>query len=254
MRKNMTKLFKLLVTSVMLLSLAACGRTKGTDVTGKYNCIAVSDDGKTFTAPESKNAYVELKKGGKGELFEELSFELTWKLEGEKFSGSYKVFGMDAPITGTLKDSVLEIHDGDNVIRYLKEGAELPDWASAIEGASAEAAHEESLAGFYTLYAMEMGGVYYDYATLVEMDMMDSSYLRIDYDEASGYTGEVAFEGEDPDPFTMDEALGILFFASGDEMEFCEEEPGVVSITHEELGAKIFFASESVEGSGAGTV
>ena len=254
MRQTMTKLFTLLVTAVMLLTLAACGKTGGTDPIGKYNCIAVSSDGKTFTAPESQNVYVELKKGGKGELFEELSFELTWKLDGEKFSGSYKIFGMDAPITGTLKDSVLEIHDGDNVIRYLKEGAELPGWASAIGGTSAEAAPEESLAGFYTLYAMEMGGVHYDYATLVEMDMMDSSYLRIDYDEASGYTGEVAFGDEDPDTFTMDEELGILFFASGDEMGFYEEEPGVVSITHEELGAKIFFALESVERPGAGAV
>ncbi len=147
MRQNMKKLFTLLVTAVMLLSLTACGKTKGTDVTGKYNCIAVASDGKNFTAPESENVYVELKKGGKGELFEELSFELTWELDGEEFSGSYKVFGMDAPITGTLKDSVLEIHDGDNVIRYLKEGAKLPDWASVIEDNSVEAApEEESLA------------------------------------------------------------------------------------------------------------
>ena len=120
--KNWKKLFALLLAVVMLLSLTACGKDAGTDVTGKYLCIAIAEDGVNFAAPENDEQYVELKMGGKGEIYTDLAFELTWKLDGENFSGSYKIFGIYAPITGTLKDGVLEIHDDDVVMRYLKEG------------------------------------------------------------------------------------------------------------------------------------
>ena len=79
------------------------------------------------------------------------------------------------------------------------------------------------------------------------MDMMDSSYLRIDYDPATGYTGEVQFEGEEPDTFTLEDELGMLNFDSGDQMGFFEEAPGVVGITHADIGGTIFFALDSVE-------
>ncbi len=243
MKKNLTKFFCLCLAAVMLLSLAACGKESGPDVTGKYLCIAVAEDGVNFTAPESDEQYVELKKGGKGEIYTDLAFELTWSLDGENFSGSYKIFGIDAPITGTLKDGVLEIKDDDVVMRYLKEGTEAPDWASDV----AAAPEKGRLAGMYTLYAMEVAGERYDYATLVEMDMMDSSYLRIDYDPADGYTGELSFEGEEPDTFTLEDELGMLNFPSGEQMGFFEEEPGVIGITQAEMGGTIFFALDSVE-------
>ena len=243
MKKNFEKLLTLLLAAAMLLSLAACGGDKGSDVTGKYNCIAIAEDGVNFTAPENDQQYVELKKGGKGEIYTDLAFEMTWKLDGENFSGSYKIFGIDAPVTGTLKDGVLEIKDDDVVMRYLKEGAEMPDWAKNV----AAAPEKGRLAGLYTLYAMEAAGVRYDYATLVELDMMDGSYLRIDYDAANGYTGELAFEGEEPDTFTLEDELGMLNFPSGEQMGFFEEAPGVIGITQAELGGTIFFALDSVE-------
>ena len=182
MKKNVKKLLALLLAAIMLLSLAACGKDETADVTGKYNCIAIAEDGVNFTAPENNDQYVGLKKGGKGEIYTDLAFELTRKLDGENFSGSYQIFGIDAPITGTLKDGVLEIHDDEMVMRYLKEGAEAPDWAKDV----AAAPEKGRLAGMYTLYAMEVAGERYDYATLVEMDMMDGSYMRIDYDPAAG--------------------------------------------------------------------
>ena len=79
------------------------------------------------------------------------------------------------------------------------------------------------------------------------MDMMDSSYLRIDYDPATGYTGEVQVEGEEPDTFTLEDELGMLNFDSGDQMGFFEEAPGVVGITHADIGGTTFFALDSVE-------
>lgn len=227
----------------MLLSLAACGKDETADVTGKYNCIAIAEDGVNFTAPENNDQYVELKKGGKGEIYTDLAFELTWKLDGENFSGSYKFFGIDAPITGTLKDGVLEIHDNEMVMRYLKEGVEAPDWAKDVVAAP----EKGRLAGMYTLYAMEVAGKRYDYATLVEMDMMDGSYMRIDYGPAAGYPGELSFEGEESDTFTLEDELGMLNFLSGEQMGFFEDEPGVVGITQEDLGGTIFFALDSVE-------
>ena len=245
--KNWKKLFALLLAALMLLSLTACGKDAGADVTGKYLCIAIAEDGVNFTAPENDEQYVELKKGGKGEIYTDLAFELTWKLDGENFSGTYKIFGIDAPITGTLRDGVLEIHDDDVVMRYLKEGAEAPEWAKDV----AAAPEKGRLAGMYTLYAMEVAGERYDYDALVEMDVMDGSFLRIDYDAAKGYTGELSFEGEEPDTFTLEDELGMLNFPSGEQMGFFEEAPGVIGITQAELGGTIFFALESVERSAA---
>ena len=243
MKKNVKKLLALLLAAIMLLSLAACGKDETADITGKYNCIAIAEDGVNFTAPENNDQYVGLKKGGKGGIYTDLAFELTWKLDGENFSGSYQIFGIDVPITGTLKDVVLEIHDDEMVMRYLKEGAEAPDWAKDV----AAAPEKGRLAGMYTLYAMEVAGERYDYATLVEMDMMDGSYMRIDYGPAAGYTGELQFEGEEPDTFTLEDELGMLNFPSGEQMGFFEDEPGVVGITQEDLGGTIFFALDSVE-------
>lgn len=153
------------------------------------------------------------------------------------------------PLTGTLKDGVLEIQDDSVVTRYLKAGMEMPDWAGNLEAVPNDTGR---LAGLYTLYAMEVAGVRYDYAALVEMDMMDSSYLRIDYDAAAGYTGELSFEGEEPDTFTLEYELGMLNFASGDQMGFYEEEPDVIGITHANLGGTIFFALDSVDRSAGG--
>ena len=52
MKRNLTRLFALLTAAVLILSLAACGKESGADVTGRYNCIAVAYDGENFTAPD----------------------------------------------------------------------------------------------------------------------------------------------------------------------------------------------------------
>lgn len=184
MKMNVKKLLALLLAVVCLLSLAACGKDEGADVTGKYLCIAIAEDGVNFTAPENNDQYVELKKGGKGEIYTDLAFELTWKLDGETFSGSYQIFGIDAPVTGTLKDGVLEIHDDDMVMRYLKEGAEAPDWAKDVAAAAAEPAETDDplLAfwngdwyGWWFMYGCkgsyeEFEGAYWDCEAHIEID------------------------------------------------------------------------------------
>ena len=142
MKVNLKRYLVLLVAVMMLLVLAACGKDsdKNSDenVTGKYICIAIAEDGVSFIAPEGEEQYVKLEKGGKGEIYTDLAFEMTWELDGMNFTGSYKIFGIDAPITGTLKDNVLEIHDDNIVMRYLKEGAEMPDWAKDVAPAAEE--------------------------------------------------------------------------------------------------------------------
>ena len=216
------------LAALMLPGLAACGKESGPDATGKYLRFAVSEDGGAFTAPEVEGGYVELQKGGKGEIYDGLSFDLKWSLDGESLTGSYKIFGFDVDITGTLRDGVLEIHDDTVVTRYLKEGAQTPDWAKDV----AAAPEKGRLAGLYTLYAMEA---------------MDGSFMRIDYDADAGYTGELQFEGEEPDSFTLEDELGVLNFAGGDQMGFFEDAPGVIGITSGEIGGTIYFALESVE-------
>ena len=238
----------MLLSAFLLLFLPACSKGKETsaDVTGKYNCIAVAEDGTSFTAPENEASYVLLKKGGKGEISDELSFELTWSLDGETFSATYKIFGIDAPLTGTLKDGILEVTDDGIVSRYLKEGQAMPDWAKDLEAAPNT---DGRLAGHYGLYAMNISGQYYDYATLVEMGEMDSSYLQIDYDPSKGYTGELCFDGEEPDSFTLNELDGLLTFSDGTQLAYyeSEKEEGVLSVIFEELDGTIFYALDSVE-------
>ena len=242
---KLKKLLAVLLALALALSLAACGKDTAADAAlGKYNCIAVADDGVTFTAPDGGERYVELKKGGKGTISDELSFDLTWKLEGEAFTGNYKIFGIDAPLTGTLIDGVLEIRDDDVVTRYLKEGLELPDWAKGLETVPSE---DGRLAGRYTLFAMDIGGDHYDYAALVEMGEMDGSYLQINYDKATGYTGELCFADEDPDSFTLDDRAGNLTFSDGTLTPYYESEEGVIGVQFEELNATIFYALPSVE-------
>ena len=146
MKVNLKRYLVLLVAVMMLLGLAACGKDSDKDsdedsdedVTGKYICIAIAEDGVSFIAHEGEEQYVKLEKGGKGEIYTDLAFEMTWELDGMNFTGSYKIFGIDAPITGTLKDNVLEIHDDNIVMRYLKEGAEMPDWAKDVAPAAEE--------------------------------------------------------------------------------------------------------------------
>lgn len=246
MKKNLTKLFALLMVAIMLLGLTACGKV-GTDVTGKYTCIAISLDGTSFTAPLSDESYVELKKGGKGTISDTLSFEMTWKLDGESFSGSYKIFGINVPITGTLKDGILEIHDENTVTRYLKAGAEIPDWAKNLESAQSD---EGRLAGHYTMYAIDLSGTHYDYAALLEIDMIDNSYIDIEYDKLTGYTGEICFDGEEPNSFTYDEVSELLTTDVGELLNFYESESGVMCLVYEELGRCFYFALDSVERSG----
>lgn len=62
MKMNLKRLPALLLAVIMLLGLTACGKDSGTDVTGKYLCIAIAEDGVNFIAPEDNQQYVELKK------------------------------------------------------------------------------------------------------------------------------------------------------------------------------------------------
>lgn len=123
----------------------------------------------------------------------------------------------------------------------------MPDWAKNLESAQSD---EGRLAGHYTMYAIDLSGTHYDYAALLELDMIDNSYIDIEYDKLTGYTGEICFDGEEPNSFTYDEVSELLTTDVGELLNFYESESGVMCLVYEELGRSFYFALDSVERSG----
>lgn len=124
MKRTKMALLCILVVA-MLFSLLGCGE-KGPDVTGKYICVGESYGDADYHAPTSE-AWVELKKGGKGVYNAGFEFDLKWKLDGESFTGTVTFLGMEETMVGTLKDNVLEVEYGEGYrLRMVKEGTEAP--------------------------------------------------------------------------------------------------------------------------------
>ncbi|MCI5579034.1 MAG: hypothetical protein MR364_05970 [Oscillospiraceae bacterium] len=122
----MKKIIAVLLTVVMAFCLTACGKETGVDVTGKYTCIGEHYGDTGYQTP-MQNVIIELKKGGKGTYSGGFDYEMTWKLDGEKFSGKVTFLGLENAMEGTLKDGVLEVVYGDAHMLFLKEGAKAPD-------------------------------------------------------------------------------------------------------------------------------
>ena len=100
------------------------------------------------------------------------------------------------------------------------------------------------------MYAIDLSGTHYDYAALLELDMIDNSYIDIEYDKLTGYTGEICFDGKEPNSFTYDEVSELLTTDVGELLNFYESESGVMCLVYEELGGSFYFALDSVERSG----
>ncbi|MBR4080086.1 MAG: hypothetical protein IKK29_07725 [Christensenellaceae bacterium] len=131
----MKKLIALLLVVLMIFSFTACG---GKDPNlGKYNAVSSSMIG-------TENDWIELKKGGKGTFFSAFEFDMKWKLEGEKFTGTVTFLGMEETLEGTLKDGVLTASYGDISYVFVKEGVEAPVENTAPETPSAPEADPEA--------------------------------------------------------------------------------------------------------------
>ena len=63
---------------------------------------------------EEEEFSLELKKNGTGKHNRnDMSFDVTWKLDGEDFTMQETFLGMTIDYTGTLKDGELDIFNGD---------------------------------------------------------------------------------------------------------------------------------------------
>lgn len=246
MKKNLFRIICTVLLAAMLLPLAACGNNAANaadSVYGKYICIGEDRDDGVFLDPDF-DSYVELKKGGKGSMNVGFDLELTYELDGENFTGTYTLMGIDYNITGTLKDNVLEVIDGTRKSRYLKEGATAPDWAK--NGASAPSSSDDfsanTLAGNYYISTMILNGQALDHNAVIAAGMADNTYIKINSDD----TGVYSFNGEAERTFTLDTMSGVLTFDGGATLTFVDEGEGTVSVLYPDQNMTVYFQKEGI--------
>ena len=105
-----------LIAVLLVIGLAACGGGN-TPGAGKYEgdygkWVGDSDEDKI---PASEDPFsLELNGGGKGKFNrDDVTFDVTWKLDGENFTMTETFLGLTNEYTGTLKDGKLVIYNGD---------------------------------------------------------------------------------------------------------------------------------------------
>ena len=123
----MKKIIAILLTIVMLLSLAACGSGEPDPNAGKYQGISAKALGMTMDMSEvyPGETWVELKSGGKGTvMLDGDEFPMKWTLDGEAIT--ITIDGVDS--VGSLADDVLtvDLMEMGVEMTFLKEGAEMP--------------------------------------------------------------------------------------------------------------------------------
>ena len=123
MKKFISILLVFVLATSMMFILTGCGEKKeeekkATDLSaaaGTYKglytkFVGDSDDAKDESEPFS----LELKADGTGKsMRNDATYDLTWKLDGEKFSMTETFMGITIDYTGTLKDGKLNIFNGD---------------------------------------------------------------------------------------------------------------------------------------------
>lgn len=123
----MKKRIAILLTLVMLLSLAACGGGEPDPNAGKYQGISAKALGMTMDMSEvyPGETWVELKSGGKGTvMLDGDDFPMKWTLDGETIT--ITVEGVDS--VGRLADGVItvDLMEMGVEMTFLKEGAQMP--------------------------------------------------------------------------------------------------------------------------------
>lgn len=141
----MKKRIAILLTIVMLLSLAACGSGEPDPNAGKYQGISAKALGMTMDMSEvyPGETWVELKSGGKGTvMLDGDDFPMKWTLDGEAITITIE----DVDSVGKLADGVItvDLMEMGVEMTFLKEGAEMPE---------PEAAYND--AGYWEIVRME---------------------------------------------------------------------------------------------------
>ena len=124
---QLKRIMALLLALCLMATLCACKSDKQ-DVTGKYNVVSATMDGEDLG---TDGEWIELKKGGKGTFYMGFEFDLKWKLDGEKFTGTISFLGMEETLEGTLKDGVLTVNYGEVTYVMAKDGAKVPEQPAA---------------------------------------------------------------------------------------------------------------------------
>ena len=113
----MKKALRLLVVLVAVFSvtmLAGCGsKTDLSKYAGTYKGEYTKYVGDTTKVTDEEFS-VELKKDGTGSSTRDgATYDIEWSLDGEKFKMTEKFAGLTIDYEGTLKDSKLDIFNGD---------------------------------------------------------------------------------------------------------------------------------------------
>jgi len=138
----MKKILALLLTVAMLLTFAACGKEEDPNV-GIYEGVSGEKDGVTLTMEElyPGESYLELENGGKAVLV----------LEGDEYSGKWKLDGEDLDLevegedcSGTLEDGVItfEFADSGIYLTFAMEGKAISDDEEASQEEETEETEE----------------------------------------------------------------------------------------------------------------
>ena len=199
--KFFTRFLGLLLSAVLAFTLAACtGSSAGnSEAAGVYQ----------LTGADRKSGYIELVKDGSGTISaDDMKFDLAWQLDGNQFSGSYRSFGSDQKLSGTLEDEALIVKDSSGTTYHYQKGS-----------AGRSAAPKAGLAGIYYLYQLEGEGLMLNYGDLSLLEMTEGYRMIINEDGLSG----TLYMGEDQDTFRIDLGKKILDFA---EMDMAFEDLG----------------------------
>ena len=235
MNKKLRTLLALVLTALLAMSLSACGGGGKNDVTGKYILVQQdSYDGVFYETDQEDPNYLLLKKGGKGQYYAGLSFDLKWSLDGQSFIGCYKLLGNEFGMEGTLHDGLLELNEDGLQMRFVREGTEIPDaWRLSGQDVSGKQTH---LAGEYTLIGMMTGSKTLTQAQVEAAGLADNTVLRIGADG----TGAYALNGEAERSFTLDEEHFALDFGSGVTIPYAQEGENLI-LTQADQNMKLVF-------------
>ena len=241
----MKRLFALLLTLAMLLSLAACGGSAEEDPNaGKYMGTTAKTLGMTMEMSEvyPGETWLELKSGGKGTIMlDGDDFSMKWTLEGEAIT--ITIDGVDS--IGTLADGVITV-DLMNMgveMSFLKEGVEAPVTAATYNDAGyydlirIDGATEEDSVSEEDLTMLRELGMY----MYLELLGDGTGMLFMDEEMPLAWSdGTVNFTEDDlsisytleGDILTLDMLESVLVFRKGEKpvaTEPVETEPPVVS-------------------------